>query len=345
MDEGIARIFEAHVRYEVDRWREDAVGAAVTHEVDACFDWLGEVTLSDLLPVDIVRDGVQRLVVDDQTLSDGLVEEISWAVRAAQESLLQETDPLQDVLPRATYEHLVTGVVGLRRLREEIVAQITGSTVYSQLIGHVLYHGVKEYLLTENVVVRRLPGASSLVRLSQNAVRAATPNLEAGLDRRLVAFVAANVSQTVRDSRQYLTATLDDAMLRTIAEEIWATNGPRPVGEVADLVESPALGGLGDGIREVWFATRSSDIVARLIDAVLDQFYQAHGDQPVADILDDLGMTRENVGAGLGRAATALIAAARDRGYLEASVRSRLEGFYSAYSATSSETGDDQSAR
>lgn len=331
MDDDLARLLDAHVRHEVDRWRDDTVHDTVAEGVAACFDCLETVTLSTLLPADRAQVWARHVVVHEP-LTDALLEEIERAVRAAHESLLEETTPLAEVLPRERYEQLVTSVVGLQRLRREVVGQLTQSTVYAELTSHVLYHGLKNYLLTENAVVRRIPGASSLVRLGQNAVRSATPSLEAGIDRRLLAFVASNVAETVRDSRAFLETTLDDAMLRTIADDIWASNGTRPLGQAAALVEEDSLDGLVLAARDAWLTARSSPAVRLLIDAVVEQFYRTHGDEPVAVLLAGLGITRERVTAALATVAAPLVTVARDGGHLEAYVRRRLEAFYSGYS-------------
>jgi hypothetical protein len=235
------------------------------------------------------------------------------------------------VLPGARYQQLVSTLVGLRELRREAIGQVTASQAYLQLISHVLYHGLKTYLLTENAVVRRLPGASSLMRLGQNAVRSATPNLEAGIDRRLLAFVASNVAETVRESRAFLEQTLDDAMLHTIADELWSTNGHRPLAEIIALVEEESTADLVATARGIWLTVRDTPAITRLIDALVDQFYQAHGDEPVAVVLADAGITRERTTDVLAAAAAHLTGAMPDGGRLEAYVRHRLGGFYAGY--------------
>ena len=42
----------------------------------------------------------------------------------------------------------------------------------------MLYRGVKDYVLTENVLARRIPGASSIVRFGQRGLNTAAPGLE-----------------------------------------------------------------------------------------------------------------------------------------------------------------------
>jgi len=326
VDEHLARLFEAHVRYELDRWRPDAVGGTVAEEVGAWFDGPGTAALSAVVPPERARAWLREVAAREP--ADGVLEEVQWAVRAAHESLAQETGTLADEVSRERYDQWVAGAVGMRRLRAEAVGQLTLSRVYADLIAHVLYHGLKNYALAENAVVRRIPGASSLVRMGQSAVRSATPRLEAEIDRRLLAFVADTVADTVGDSRAFLDEMLDDAMLGTVAEELRATNGPRAVGELAALLEEESLGGVVAAAWDTWLDVRTSPVVGRVIDAVVEQFYAAHGDEPVADVVTALGLTRESVAGALAGVAGPLVEAAVAGGHLETYLRHRLGGFY-----------------
>lgn len=331
MDDHLARLLEAHVRHELDRWRPDAVPDTVSEEVTAVFAWLEATPLRAVLPLPTAQEWVRRLLLEEP-VPDALFDEVMWAVRAAHESLLEETDPLSQVVPPERYEQAVSAGVDLQRLRQEAIAQATRSTVYAELVSHVLYHGLKNYVLTQNAIVRHLPGASSLLRMGQNAVHSVTPNLEAGIDRQLLAFVASTVAETVRDSRAFLEQMLDDTTLRTIAQEIWADNGARSVGELAALVEDDSLDTLVSSARDVWLTARSSPPLARLVDAAVEQFHAAHADEPLSDLADAAGITRQRATSALTTLATQLAAPARDGGHLEAYVRRRLTAFYSGYS-------------
>jgi len=331
-DRATAAMLEAHVRFETDRWADGALAATIGEEVGAVFAWLDSVALHDVVAAGDAAAWIARVVVDEP-LTDELFGEIQWAVRAAHEALLAETGPLSDLLPRERYDQLVDAAVGLERVRGEVLDQLTASSVYAQLISHVLYRGVKDYVLTENAVVKHVPGASSLLRMGQNAMRNASPNLEAGIDRRLLAFVAANVAETIRDSRAFLDETLDDTVLRTIADEVWATNGPRPVAEFAGLVDDAGIEGALTAGRDVWLAARSTGVVGRVIEAAVEQFYRAHGEEPVAVLLADLGITPERATAALVAAGAPVVRAARDGGHLEAYARRRLAAFYTGYGA------------
>jgi len=332
VDDDLARMLDAHVAFEAGRWHGENLAATVAEAVDAGFEHLDGVPLRDLLPPERVGAWLRHLV-STEPLTDELLAEVEWALRAAHESLVDETVPLADVLTEPAYRQVVDAVATQQAIRGELVAQVTSSAVYAQLISHVLYHGLKNYLLTENAVVRTLPGASSLLRMGQNAMRSANPNMEAGIDRRLIAFVTSNVAETVLDSHEFLETVLDEAVVGTVADEVWTTNGPRPVGEFAALVDDTGLAGMVATGREVWTAVRSSPVVGRVVDAVVEQFYRAHGDEPVTVLLVDLGVTPERAAAALVEVVTpGLTVAAGNGGMLEAYVRQRLEAFYLTWS-------------
>lgn len=323
-------MFEAHVRFELDRWRADQRAATIAEEVDALYGWLESVPLRDLVDEETARRWARHVVCEWPLTDDlrGLVEE---GARTVHRSLATETATVGDVLAREAYDEATEAVVGMKALRSEITAQLTSNTAYSQLVSHVLYHGIKTYLLTENVVARRVPGASSLVRLGQRAVNTAAPNLERGIDRQLIAFINVNVHETIKESRRFLDTILDDELLRTVADEVWAANADRSVGDAAGLVEEDAVEGLVASAWEVWTALRSTPPVSRLVEQVVDDFYGAHGDRPVAVLLEEAGLDRQRVAREASEAAGPAVDAVLDSGFLESRLRERLGAFYSGY--------------
>lgn len=333
-----ADILEAHVRFELDRWRPGAREAVLADEVAALVTWLDTVTLRDAVPPEVARRWARRAVCE-APLTDGLRRDLEAAVRTGYQRLAEEPSSVGDVLGRAAYDRAVDSLIEMRELRAEIVTQLTTNSAYSQLVSHVLYHGIKGYLLTENVVARKVPGASSLVRFGQHALSAAAPNLERGIDRQLIAFISANVHETIKDSRRYLDAILDDALLRTVAAEVWAANADRTVAEAVGLVGEDTVDDVVSAVWDAWPGLRSAPFVVALVDDVVDGFYRVHGDAPVAAlldaVLDGVGLDRDGLAEEVSLAAGPIVDAALESGFLEARIRGRLETFYLGYFASS----------
>jgi hypothetical protein len=327
MDKATTRRLEAHVQFELARWGPAEVAGSVAEEITALYATLATLTPLDLVDPDQAIAWLSRAVVE-VPITEIAEQALADVALGAYDCLAQEETTLSEVLPRAAYDGVVDAVIGMDGVRQEIVAQVTTSAVYTQLISHVLYHGLKNYVLGENVVVRRVPGASSLLRMGQNAVRSASPGLEGGIDRRLIAFVAANVGDTIRDSQEFLDEVLDDAMLRTVAEEIWAVNGERQIGEFAELLGDGSTEDAVTAGREAWQRIRQAPVVARLIDRVVTDAFAVHGEQPVATILEEAGLPVDVAIRELTPLAAGLAGVAVSSGWLEGRLRARLGAFY-----------------
>lgn len=295
----------------------------LARELSELYAWLDTVPLADVVPVDAAAALVHEFAATTPP-PDELARLLERGVADAHAALLADDTPLADLISRDDYDAIVAAVGELTEVRREVIDQVTTSSVYSRLISHVLYHGLKNYVLTQNVVVRNVPGASSLVRLGQNVVRSATPNLEKGIDRTLTAFVRASVNESIRDSQEYLETILDDAMIRTIADEIWAQNSGRSVARLAGLAGGPALGRLTAAGAGAWSTIRAAPLSERLAVSVVEGFYAQRGGRPVGVLLRDVGLTPERLGEALAAPATAIAERARADGYLDA-VRARLD--------------------
>ena len=320
-------MLDAHVRFELDRWDEDGLRETVVEEVGALFDRFGGVPLGDLVRVGPLRDAILD-VVSGASPSAGLEDVLADGLADVHHALSRNHTRLADLVEPGDYDLAVETAVGLRRLRQEVIDQVTTSTVYARLVAHVLYNGIKNYLVSQGTLARRIPGASSMLRLGQNAVSAAAPGLERSVDRQLTAFIAANVTDTTQGSAEFLERLLDDAMIREVGAELWATYSPRTVSDLAGLAEESSVAAGLDAALGLWDAVRTSPVVAEVVAAAVDGFFEIRGAQPVAEFLAGLGVTPPDVVEMVLTVAGPVVREIRDDGYLETRIRARLAAFY-----------------
>jgi hypothetical protein len=329
--DSIAGLLEAQLQFELGRWSEAGSAATLRQEVAGVFELLAEVSLGELVTVEQAVGALERLAGALSDPPEELAVAVQDAVRDGYRWLTEEDGALSDLVPREEYEQLVGAASGATAIRREITRQATTSAVYSRLIAHVLYHGIKNYVLTENVVVRKVPGASSLLRMGQNAVRSASPNMGGNIDRALIAFVDSNVGETIRDSQEFLDGVLDDEMVRTLGDEIWATNAPRTIGELTGLLEPQALDELIVAVRAVAVRVVADPVLLELAGHLVEQFWGRHGERPLADLLADAGIDVEVVCGELDQFAPGVLSVLRDTGWLERRLRSRQAEFVAWY--------------
>ena len=322
-----AALLEAHIRFELQRWTGAGLAAAVREEVDALYAWLASVRLEDLAPAEPVAPTLARMVelvpVTDETAT-ALAEVVTTTLHAFAGSDLT----VRDLARRSDVLAVGDAAAELDRLREEMIGALTASTAYRRLVAHVLYRGVKDYVLTENILARRIPGASSLVRFGQRGLNTAAPGLEQAVDRQLSAFVEANIAETLRESRRYLEATLDARMMRVLAEEAWAQLAPRRVSELATLADDADLERLARDLVTLGEHTLRSGRLTPLLEEGLRDLLTRHADDSPAELLRGLGLGEEETADALTRLATLLTDQPAVQRLVEDRLRARLTAFY-----------------
>lgn len=266
--------FEAHVQFELERWR-----SSLHEEIAAAWDWLEGVRLGDVVSDDVVLAWM-----------DGWPGPDIQQARELHDAALQDTTAVKDLVRREDYDHLVTVSLGLKGLQESLVEQLTTSDVYSQLITHVLYHGIKNYVMTESPVAK-VPGASAFMRFGQSAMDRGVPSLSKGIDRQLMSFVNANISDSLRESRAYLTSAIDSDAMADVTAEIWNRNADVTVAEVAALIPQDAVVEFVEVAAQMWEHMRSTEEFRAQVTGWLAR----HEDTAVADLLTDNGISADLV--------------------------------------------------
>lgn len=321
-------MYEAHVRFELARLRDD-LDQTVAAEVHELFGWLAAVCLDDVVTADQITDAA---LSSAQLLSGAEVpEHLAQALQTVREGAGRSTQTVADVLSRDDVERWVHGLASMQHARREAVERLTSSEAYSRLVAHVVYQGVKSFMLTENVLAKRIPGASSLVRLGQRGLGAAAPGLEQNVDRQIIAFVDASISDTIRDSRRFIDAMVDDESVSSLVEGAWAAAQRAEVSAAAELMTDEELDTVARLLWDQWVQLRDTDLAREVLSSVITEFLAANGQRPVADLLAGAGVTPDAVVAAVLPIARSVVAQADGSGHLEQRVRTRLSAFYDSY--------------
>jgi hypothetical protein len=327
----LAEIAQSHVDYEVARWTGAQLAVSLEAEITAAFARLSDMPVANVLTVEVVDRlldiGLSITIRTEfaETVADGF----SGVRRVASASGASTAD----LMDRADFENLVDVFIEMKQIQRVVIQQITESKAYSELISHVLYTGIKNYVLKESVVARRLPGASSLMRMGQHALSSAAPNMEKSIDRQLVGFVNANIQDSVRESRQYLETALDPELLRAVAAEFWDGNAGQPLSAAADLVSPDSMSAIAGSAADISAKLQKSAVFRELLTALARDFVAAHSDESVATLLGQVGVTESTVNAAVTRWIPAVANLTDD--YVAARIEAELMGFYSQYAGQS----------
>lgn len=322
-------LYEAHVEFELSRLREQAAEPVMREEIRALFAWLAEARLDAVADAAAVSEAALRMVRGP----DGprVVPVVTESLVAGQAAVRGSSATVGDLVSRDDAVRWAVTLAGMEDARSALLSQITTSRAYSRLVAHVVYQGIKSYLLTENVLAKRIPGATSLVRLGQRGLGAAAPGLEQNVDRQLIAFVDANIADTVRDSRRFIDGMIDPDQVAQMSDEAWSAAAQSPVSAAADALSSDDVRTLVDLVWGQWRELRDSPLVSQVLDHAVRAFFAVQGDRAVADILADLDITEQTVWETIEPLVARVATVALDTGYAEERIRERLWAFYSSY--------------
>jgi hypothetical protein len=186
-------------------------------------------------------------------------------------------------------------------------------------------------------MARAIPGAGSLLRLSQNALNvtlnAAAPQMEKNVDKQLVVFIDDNIQQLITDSESFLNRSLDEELLQRVGDELWESLSNETPARLTRTLDRAGLAASSDVLQEAWEHLRGSQLVEDIVQAVVRGFFLRYGKQDLATVLRLMGLDEENAVQLAVEIAGPLAARARENGALAESVRARLAPFYDQYFA------------
>ena len=304
-------MLEAHIAFEVEAWTTSMTDT-LSGQVAAVFEWLDGVSLGS-----VFSEGDLDVLLETLQAPD-----LTTTVLAAHAAACDDGTPLGELVRREDFDRLVTTAAGMTDVQGAILDQITTSEVYADLISHVLFHGIRNYVVTESPIAR-VPGASSLMRMGQNAFDTAAPKLSKGIEKQLTSFVSANLQETLRESRQYLGSVAENVDLDELAEDIYARNAETALNEIAELFPQETLGEIVAIGQDVFAHLMVTPTFRAAAQYVLD----ANAARPVGEVLAEAGITVDLVVAYL----RPWVLRAADDGLREELVRERLTAFYASY--------------
>lgn len=318
---------EAHVRFELDHWRGERLEATLREEVQALVDWLDTVAVADVLPAGETAGLIAGMLGDIEVTEElvGVVVEVLLASMAA---VTDSEATVTDVVEREDVHDFVRVAVEMPELRTRVIEALTDNPAYHQLVAHVLYHGVKAFVLSENIVARKVPGAQSLIKFGQRSLNTAVPGLEEGVDRRLQRFVQGQIGETLTDSKRFIEHYFTSGQSREFVDAAFTSLSASRLGEVGNVVSEDEAKSLARAMRPIAEQVLRSGLLGRLAEPTIERVLTSYGSRTVATLLDGLGLDREAMTARFIDAWRPLASHGVEAGYLEGRLRARLDAFY-----------------
>jgi len=321
------QLLEAHVRHELNALKGAKLKKFLHQEVDELLEYANSVTLERVVSAEQIMGLIRRVVVSME-LDAGIPELAADLATEVLKAPVQSQTRLGDILSREQASAFVEEALELRHQRERVISEIMAHPVYQELVSNVVYHGLVNYLYEDNLITRSVPGVGSMMKFGKKMANKAVPGLDETFERRIKAWLSDSLPSLIARSEQFLHKALSDDELRDTVMAAWVSLEDRTIEDLQDglgdvqLQEFVVLG------YDFWLHFRQTPYFEGCVQAVVEGLYARYGNQPVMNLLADIGVTRKVIVTELEAVGLPLVDLLRQEGYLEALLRRRLEPFY-----------------
>ncbi len=334
MNDLIHQFLEAHIAHELNRFKDGSYKQTIEEEVSAIFEWIKKIKLKDVMTARQILGIIKRNVVE-LPVAGGLTEltgEMSQKVLASRHN---KKTALEDIFARKQYDEIVDKVVSLKKTRKDLIKRFVTSPVYSRQISEVLFTGIKEYMLEENIIAKKVPGISSLIKVGKFAVNKTMHSLEIAIEDKVKSYIESNLDNTIKRSERSLNEYFNKTRIIDTSEEVWESIAKTKLNEYFSAIDGNDMEDFIIIGYDFWLHFRKTPYFKGIYTELVKYFFKKYGDRELDVILEDVGVTRKMVICELTEIIAPGIEKALSIGYLEERIRARLESFYLSKEAAS----------
>ena len=324
-----SKLEEAHVQFLLGRLQGEGLQATIDRELAAVWEWGGAVSLNDVLDRELLITTIIRLV-ETAPFNQELRAIVVKSVITGIQSEFNDGTTIQHLVPKTEYDKAISHFAKFEKLRMDVIRMVLESPIYSELITDVLYHGIKDYITTENVVVKKVPGVGALMKAGAKSLNKAMPSLEGAAEGTIKKFIASNLRSSVELSEKILNNALSEGNIKTIADHFWKTVSEKDFSKFKNYVSEEDIDNsiaIGD---DLWNEMRKAEYLHNMIRGIVNHILDENGDKKLADLVDEIGYTQEYVANELKQVLPGALGREALWQLVEARVRASLADFYSS---------------
>jgi hypothetical protein len=321
MNDVLARLLEAQLQHELERYRGDALAATLAERVRALFRWFGGVKLDDVVTRRQIVGVVERYVIELR-VSGGITElsgemsQLVFASRASAEARLG------DIFTPEMYDEFADKVLALESARHALIGLIAQSASVSTISARLLSLGVID-LISLAIPV---PSATAF------AAKLGSKILPA-LTRRLSAVLARHGERLATDTQRAMLEALDAEHLRALADDVWDRVSPMRLSELFALIGAQDVEDFVVLVYEFWLRYRKTDYFRRISNELIDHFFVKYGQATLLELIEDMGVSEHMVRDEVVGLLRPMFEHAARSGTLERDIRARLSAFFGSEAA------------
>lgn len=324
-----AQLLEQHVAFEIDALSGKGLQPFLRAEVRRLFALAETTPLSDFATERRCVGAFRRLLVKARIPASAEAFIVSLVLCAGE--VIEESDvTLGEIIGRDRFLEVVELTANLQDYRSRLIADLCNHPLYSELLSSLVYQALARYLVDDNLISQRVPGVGSMLKLGREVANRAVPGLDERLEKRLRSYIRGYLPSLISASEQFIDRAISDEAFLQRLSGAWRDISAQEVAGLFEGLNPADVERFGDWGGRYWDELRRSEVFALTGEALIAHVYESYGDEPLALLLGDLGISRSLVSSELVAFAPPLAKRLRDCGYLEELLRSRLAPFYAS---------------
>lgn len=326
MTELAERLLEAHLRHELARCSGPGLRDNIAQQLHAIFEWFKTIELADVVTREQIEGVIERYVIELRP-SGGITELSGEMSRVVFGSSASRETRVADVVAPDSYDEFADKLLALEGVRRELIARVARSETFAALSAQMLARGVLD-LLAPPLPLREGALASGVRELLGRLSGRVLPGLERRAAETLGRYLGRHRERMARDSERHLLEVLEPAQLRAMVDEVWDGVATLPLSEAFALIGEQDIEDFVVLVYEFWLRYRKSEFFRRVAREMIDHFFTKYGQDSVASVIDDMGVTEAMVVDELDGFLRPILDHAARTGFLEQQLRQRLASFY-----------------
>jgi hypothetical protein len=321
------QLLDAQVAFVLGELSPQRLRDVVASDVDDLLDIAARLKVADIAEPDAIKRVGRRLVAQlggssvtadlAAALADGI-----YDMSAGEHYLLG------DVLDRDAVLALVQHALTLHTLTDRALDRLTESPLVATIASRFVTKIVGDFMQQNRARAEKLPGMSTMLNIGSGAVSKVRGATDRHLEQLLGDAAGKGALFALKRTNNAIRELLRDAPIEDAAMEIWDLHADEPIGDLRRYLSRSELREFVLRVHAVVVGMRDTEFAGELVDVVVDVFFEQYGQYDISRLVDELGISRDDLVADVVALAEPLLAAVRADGTLERLVRSRLEPFF-----------------
>ncbi|WP_345263752.1 hypothetical protein [Nocardioides nanhaiensis] len=321
-----ARLLDAQVAWTVGQMTGPGLPDLTADVVDELLDAGTRIRLEELVGVEQVGEVTRLLAqrVPPSTLTATLVEVLADRAHAGPE----ESFTLAEVVDRDHVAALVDAGLARTDLVHALLDDLSHNPLVAGLAARFVVQVATGVLQANRAAAEKIPGVGGLVSFGAGAAGKVFGAADKQIESVLGDTAGKGAGFAMRRLNVVVVETLRHPTTREAVLQAYDRYADRPVRGAHEVAEREEVLAVAGTVQDVVIDAAVSAPVLALVDAVVAGLWETYGELPVATLVEDLDLTRDDLVARAQSLVPRVLSAAEQSGDLERIVRARLAPFY-----------------